>query len=213
MRLTRTALALMVGVVAGPTALTAQSHNPMEDSAAGPAGMGRDVTQMTGMCEQMSGRMGMMSGQGMMGGQSMMSGPGMMGPQPMMLLKQREALGLSADQIERLEAMKERASVHRASRMTEMRRFDEDVAAATGEDTPDLARLETMLSKQAQGHVRMRVGQARMAQEALSVLTVEQRSNLRYGMQLMQSMMRSMHGAGAEADADSGPHQHDGTPR
>jgi len=219
MKITTTALALMIGVAAGPNVLTAQSHHPEAGPTMGASPTEMDMNQMRGMCQQMmstTSTMGMRDGgargeMGMMGGRSMMDGQSTMGPQPSMLLGQREALELSGEQIERLEAMKERATERRASHMVEMKLLAEEITAVSGENAPDLDRLESLLSQQAEAHVGMRVGKARMAQETMSLLTTEQRSNLRYGMHLMRSMMQNM--GEKMGSSESRPHEHDDNPR
>lgn len=51
---------------------------------------------------------------------------------------------------------------------------------------PDLASYEAALKKLSGPQIAMQVAMARVSQEALKVLNAEQRSNVRYGMRLMQ---------------------------
>ncbi len=59
-------------------------------------------------------------------------------------------------------------------------------------EKPDLSKYESVLMKLAEHHVKMQVEQARFSQQALGILTQQQRSNVRYGMHLMGEMMGGM---------------------
>ncbi len=200
-------IVLMVGMMAGPSLLTGQEHHPPESGAASEAQPGPDMSQMMDMEMCMK----MMGGQGMMGGEGMMGGQGMMGAQPATLLGQKEALGLSEPQIERLEALRKRAFESRDRHMSEMSRLGQNISSALAETPPDLDRFETLIGEQAEMHVQTQVGRARLSQEAISILTDEQRSNLRYGTRLMRSMMGRMTEGAVDSKAE--PHQHGGDSR
>ncbi len=126
-----------------------------------------------------------MMGQGMMGGgmMGMMSSRG-----PSMILKQKEALELTEAQVQRLEALQKEVSEAREAHMKEMSPVKKQVGEALEGDKPDLSRYESALKKVADGHVRMQVDMARFSEQALEVLTAEQRSNVRYGMRLKGGM-------------------------
>lgn len=171
MRNTRAALAVMVGLFGSATGLEAQEQ-AQESPASMQARMdGHDTAEMIGRCRRMMGMMGMMGGVGMMGE----NGQRMMSPQPAELLRQREALGLTDEQIERLEALAERTSQNAETHMAEMDRLSAEITGVLAADAPDLDRLETLLRERAEGHVRMQLAQVRWSREARSVLTEQQR--------------------------------------
>lgn len=212
-RIMTAAVALTVGTVAGTDVLGGQQHHPRDTAAAGvPAGHHTMQMQMMAMCHGMMGGEGMMS-QGMMSEQGMMADQGMMAvmsPQPAMLLHQREALGLTDDQVERLEEMGEEASASAESHMAEMERLNGEIRATLAAEAPDLGRLETLLEDRAETQVEMQLERARRSQEARSLLTEQQRSNLRYGTALMRGMMRRMMERMPMEDGGTGPHPRGG---
>ncbi len=120
-------------------------------------------------------------GQGMMG---MMSGPG-----PEIVLMQKDALALSESQVERLQALASEAKEARQEHLQEIQPLHQQAQAALAGDTPDLAAYESALRAAAEHQVALQLQAARQFQQALAVLTPEQRSNLRYGMRLMHGMM------------------------
>ncbi len=160
---------LLVGLLAIPGAALAQGHH------------GRRGQQM----------MGMGQGQGMMDAGMMQGGMmGMMtGPTPSHILRQKEALNLTAPQVERLEAIEKEMAEAREAHMKAVMPLKEQVTKALEGDKPDLSRYESALKKLADVHVKMQVDMARFSQQALEVLTAEQRSNVRYGMHVMRDMM------------------------
>ncbi|NIW35616.1 MAG: hypothetical protein GWN32_03470, partial [Gemmatimonadetes bacterium] len=164
---------LLAGALALPGTLRAQhaQHHPQ----------GQDQPQQ-GMMGQ-----GMM-GQGMMG---MMSVPG-----PGMILMQKDALGLSESQVERLEALREEVNQARQSLMSEMMPLRQQAMEALKGNEPNLSAYESALKEIADRHVNAQVEAARVSQQALAVLTTEQRSSVRYTARLLQDMMgRGMMGA------------------
>lgn len=138
-----------------------------------------------------SGRMGMMSdGMGM---QTMgMHGMGMMRSHmqrgPAMLLRQREALDLSNEQIERLEELEGRVDDLHSAHRSELAPVREQLKALHGSEKLDKDRYEELLQRQADLRVKMMVEMADVHQASYAVLTDEQKSNVRYGMRLMHSM-------------------------
>lgn len=115
------------------------------------------------------------------------------GPGPMMLLHQKDALGLTEDQASRLDSL--RAGMHET--MEEHRSAMEEVhgamkeLAASGE--PGMDRFRELLERMADARVELAVEMARTHRRAMDVLTEEQRSNARYGMKLMHRMMMDGH--------------------
>ncbi len=111
------------------------------------------------------------------------------GPGPGMILRQKEALNLNESQIQRLEALEDQLAEARETHMKEVPPLRTQAMEAVKGEKPDLSNYESALKKLAEHHVRMQVEQARFSQQALDVLTPEQRSNVRYGMHLMREMM------------------------
>jgi uncharacterized membrane protein len=144
-----------------------------------------------------------MMGQGMMGQGHGMAGIGMMsGPGPEAILAQKDALGLSDAQVERLKVLVNEAGEAREKHLQEVWPLHRQAQAALAGDTPDLAAYESAVRTAAEHEVALRVLVARQFQQALDVLSPEQRSNVRYGIRLMHGMMGGgmmggmMHGGG-----------------
>ena len=145
---------------------------------------------------QMRGMMGMQQGQ-MMGMHGPMMGMmGMMaGPSPAMILQQREALELTAEQVQELEALEERLAKARAGHMESMQTLHQRLAEQAQGPDLDLEAYESSLRSLADEQIAMQMAMARAGQEAREVLTAEQREKLRIGMQFMRgSMMQMMRG-------------------
>ncbi|NIT86058.1 MAG: periplasmic heavy metal sensor [Gemmatimonadetes bacterium] len=175
-------LTIATGLLLAATGLTAQMpgmHRPPSDTVPGMMGPGM--------------MMGGMMGQGMMGaGMTRMMGMGMMatgGPGPTMLLRMRDALELTDDQVSRLEAIREdHSGDHRAamgSAISAHRRAAEALHGAS----PDFQAYEDALGEAADHMVRAHVTMARASVQAREVLTAEQRERLHSGMRMMQEMM------------------------
>ncbi len=167
---------LMAGGLALPGVLPAQSHQQHHPQ-------GQEKPQQAMMLRG-QGMMGMRGqGHGMMG-MGMMTSPG-----PSMILKQKEALKLNESQVERLEALQKQLAEARETHMEEIAPLRGQAMEAVKGEKPDLSRYESTLKKLAEHHVRMQLDMARLNQEALNVLTQEQRSNVGYGMHRMGEMM------------------------
>ncbi len=121
---------------------------------------------------------------------------GAVGQGPARLLAQKEALGLSDEQIERIEAIREQLAETHKSQMSEMRPIHQELMDAQQADDPDAGRIESLLAQMAQGHVQHHMEMFRLDGEALDVLTPQQRENARYGMNMMRHMMGPMSGCG-----------------
>ncbi len=148
----------------------------------------------------------------MMGMMSQMS-MGAMGRGPAMLLAQKDALGLSDEQIERIKAVQDQLAETHKSHMSEMRPIHQGLMEAQQADDPDTGQIESLLGQMAQGHVQLHMEMFRLAGEALDVLTPEQRENARYGMKMMRHMMGRMSGCGMgmmSGDMRPGAPQHGG---
>lgn len=158
-----------------PASLAAQgqAHHPDSDSTRAP------------------GQMGMMSdGMGMqtmgMHGMDMMHSHMQQGPA--MLLRQRDALDLSNEQIERLEELEGRVDDLHSSHMSELAPVREQLKGLHRSEEFDKDRYEELLQRQANLRVEMMVEMADVHQASFAVLTDEQKSNVRYGMRMMRSM-------------------------
>lgn len=146
-----------------PASLTAQGHE-----------MGQMGTAQSGMMQATD--MPMM--------QSMPMRPG-----PRMLLAQREALGLSDAQVERLEELENRLQAAVTEHKDEMATHDGQFAVLRESEKLDIGRYEELLRQAADRRITMQVERARIGQEAFEILDDQQRSNVRYGMR-MQRMMQ-----------------------
>lgn len=133
--------------------------------------------------QQMSSGMPMMQ-QGTQQCMAMMGGPS-----PAMLLQHRDVLGLSADQVRRLEAIQDRAQTARPGMKPAMQAH---MAAAEllESDAPDLKAYEARLREAADHMVRAHAAMARLNVEARGVLTAPQRAKLPALRSSMMGMMR-----------------------
>lgn len=157
-------------------AVSAQAHDAHGHAGEEPPGM---------MHEMMGERMMTMMGQGMMGRgmmQMMSEGMGMMptgGPAPSMLLRMREALELSDEQVSRLEEIRDRHGARsHAPGDSGMMEAPQNAAAMLEGDEPDLDAYEAELRDLADRMVEVHVRMTRAALEARDVLTDEQRARL-----------------------------------
>lgn len=107
---------------------------------------------------------------------------------PAMLLRQRDALELSNEQIERLEELEGRVDDLHSAHMSELAPVREQLKALHGSEEFDKDRYEELLKRQANLRVEMMVEIADVHQASFTVLTDEQKSNVRYGMRMMRSM-------------------------
>lgn len=158
--------------------------------------------------------MGGMMGQGMMG-QGMMrmmgQGMGMMatgGPSPMMALRLRDELELTAEQVRSLEALQEEVGSHmEGGMMQSMMAAHKNAAEALKGDDPDLDAYRRGLEDLAGMMVDAHVSMARTALEVRAVLTPEQEQKLEE--QRMKMMEGDMHGKMQNRPSGDAPdHRH-----
>lgn len=168
-----TALVIALLLPASLAAQGQQAHHPDSDPTRAPGQMG-----------MMSDGMGMQT-MGMHGMDMMHSH---MQHGPAMLLRQRDALDLSNEQIERLEELEGRVDDLHSSHMSELAPVREQLKALHGSEEFDKDRYEELLQRQANLRVEMMVEMADVHQASFAVLTDEQKSNVRYGMRMMRSM-------------------------
>ena len=173
---------------------------------AGPA-----VAQQQGHAQHGQGMQGMQGCMGMMGG-----------PPPAMLLQHQDELGLSADQVTRLESLKDAAGpgTHMAAVKSAHSRAAEAIEGAE----PDWTAYETALRDAAEHMVQAHTAMARAAVSARDVLTPAQReqlSGMGHGMDGKMGgdgaahsgmmgcmMMGGMHGDMGGSDAGGAGHGH-----
>lgn len=173
----RGAMAVLVAAsLALPAAIAAQQGMPRQ---------GRDTTGMMGM-----GRHSAMMGAPQQG--RMMGAMGMMSAGPMMILQQKEGLGLTHDQVEKLEALQERVAERRAAHTAAMRALHERLGELAAEPDTNLDAYETTLRALADERVAWHMAMARSGQEARDALTAEQRDDLRVGMRFVRGAMSRM---------------------
>lgn len=152
-----------------------------------------------------------MMGEGMMGGGSMgpgMMGPGMMqtmggmemmatgGPGPAMLLRMREALDLTDEQVTRLEELREGSGEQIHGQMTTAMQARREALEILDREAPDFAAYERVLERAFDAMVGAHVTMARAAVEARDVLTPEQRGELEGTMKMMRGTMGAPDGMG-----------------
>lgn len=180
------AMALVVGALLTlPAAAAAQQEGPPHRHGQGPAQAQPGTADMMTMGTHRHGPM-----MGMMGSMGMMSGPG-----PMMILRQREALDLTEEQVTGLEALRERMAQTRAEHMESVRPLHERLVGLAGDPALDLDAYESTLRSLAEEHVAVHVAMARIGQRAREALTPEQREKLHTGMEFMRGMrMEGMQG-------------------
>jgi Spy/CpxP family protein refolding chaperone len=148
----------------------------------------------------MQGMQGMMQG----GGHCM----GMMGStHPGMILKHADHLDLSAGQVQRLEALRDRAHEGGMGHMKAAMESHNRASALLDTDRPDFDVYEAQVEEAAGHMVQAHAAMARVAAEARGILTAEQRSQLQ-GM--AGEMSHGMHGMkqGGDMKHDSSHQNH-----
>ena len=143
--------------------------------------------------------MGGMMGQGMMG-QGMMrmmgQGMGMMptgGPGPMMVLRLRDQLELTEEQVRTLETIQQEVRSRMEGTMQAMMATHRTAVEALEGADPDLDAYRRHLEGLADMMVEAHVAMARASLETRRVLTPEQRETLEeHRMQMMEGMMPGM---------------------
>ena len=100
------------------------------------------------------------------------------GPPPQMLLHHQEALGLSADQVSRLEALRDRAHETAMPHMQPGMHAHMSAVELLEGDSPDFQGYEARIREAADHMVRAHVAMARVAVDARRVLTPEQQARL-----------------------------------
>jgi Spy/CpxP family protein refolding chaperone len=104
-------------------------------------------------------------------------------------LRLRTSLGLSPDQIDRLDETRGRAEAARAERLRQAEAAERAAADALHRAPPDLAAYEAGLREAAAHRVEARLAMARAALEAREILDPAQRARLQAAMEMMHEMM------------------------
>lgn len=183
----RRILALVAGLLlALPTVAAAQEgqHRHGEEPAREQGMQERMGTGMQG-CPMMMGHDG-----GMMGMMGM--GMGMAAPGPMMILHHGDALDLTDEQVEKLQALQERLDQTRKEHMEAAQALHRKLSEQAEGAEMDLEAYESALRELADQRVAMHLAMARAGLEAREVLTPEQREKLRVGAEFMRDMMEMM---------------------
>jgi len=113
-------------------------------------------------------------------------GPGPGGPPPgvaerplvSFMLEHRTELGLSGEQVARLEALRSDFMREAIRREAEIRIAELDLAALLEQDPLDLGRVEAKVREVAQLRADLRIGRLRTIEQGKGVLTAEQRTRL-----------------------------------
>lgn len=113
----------------------------------------------------------------------------MMTPGPSMILRMREALELTPQQVQRLERIRDSVEQAYEPHAEQAKTALREAASVLESETPDLSRYEAKLLEAANHHVLAHVSRTRGWLQAREVLTAEQRSNVEFGMKVMRQMM------------------------
>lgn len=124
------------------------------------------------------------------------------GPAPAMILHHSEELDLSADQVSRLEALRDRARTTAHPHMTQAMQAHAAAAGHLEGDQPDFDAYEAALREAADHMVQSHTAMARAAVETRQVLTADQQARF---SQVSHSMGGGM--AGGEHGAMMGEHE------
>lgn len=107
---------------------------------------------------------------------------------PMAILFQKNLLGLSNEQVQKIQSIKQ--EMRKAGGNHEaIAKIHEQMASALKEGQFDLSAYESALKKAADYVVQARTETARKAQDALKVLDKDQRTRFLYSMQVMHKWM------------------------
>ncbi len=183
----RTARILAVAAIALALPLTVAAQEPDEQPPQ-PHHPGTMMPRHPGMMQpgqRMQGRGWMGQGWAMMGagmGAMAEAGPGM-------LLRLRESLKLTADQVDRLEGLQEQTQKAVGSALESARTARQQAVATMESETPDLTAHEKALREAASHMVDAAQAMARARVQAEQVLTATQKQTL----ETIEAALREMH--------------------
>ena len=115
---------------------------------------------------------------------------------PAAALEQRQELGLSADQVDRLEALGKQSADAGGAAMAQMKAVHDQAKAATGGDELDEAAARAAFRRMGELHADMAVAMLKARADTRAVLTPEQRTRLEALGAKGMGMMRGMMGGG-----------------
>jgi Spy/CpxP family protein refolding chaperone len=168
---------VMPAAVAAP-AVAGPAAGPFEEA-------GRTVDQLTGRLGTLGAELAQQMQQGIQRGRGAMDdmmGRMMGGPadRPLItiMLHHRTELGLSADQVSRLETLRSDFAREAIRRDADIRIAELDLAALLEQDPADLAKVETKVREAAQLRADLRMARLRAVEQGKAVLTPEQRTRL-----------------------------------
>jgi Spy/CpxP family protein refolding chaperone len=174
---------------------------------------GRLVDQLTGrlgslgaeLAQQMQGRGGMGSMGGPMG---RMMGDPFERPLITIMLHHRTELGLSADQVSRLETLRSDFTREAIRRDADIRIAELDLTSLLEQDPADLSKVEAKVREAGQLRADLRIARLRAIEQGKALLTPEQRTRLQ--TMLSGGMHHGPGGApggapGPRRSADTGP--------
>jgi len=147
-----------------------QEAGRLVDQLAGRLGsFGADLAQ-----QMQPGRGGM----GSMGGMGRVMGGPAERPLLTIMLHHRAELGLSADQVSRLETLRGDFTREAIRRDADIRIAELDLASLLEQDSPDLSKVEAKVREAAQLRADLRIARLRAIEQGKAVLTPEQRTRL-----------------------------------
>jgi len=193
-------LVAVAGLGGGPRVAGADEarpvHGPFEEA-------GRAVDQATGnlrslgveLAQQLERWRGWMGGPGGMRGE-----PGSPAERPLitMMLHHRGELGLSAEQVSRLETLRGDFTREAIRRDADLRIAELDLQGLLAQDPVDLPKVEAKIREVAQLRADLRIGRLRTLEQGKAVLTPEQRTRL-------QGLMSAAPSRGAGPGGMPGP--------
>jgi Spy/CpxP family protein refolding chaperone len=189
----RTTLAFLLVTVAIAAAVTPAA-------AGAPAGpfeeAGRLVDQWTGRLSAFGAELvqQMQSGPGGMGGMmERMMGDPTERPLITMMLHHRAELGLSADQVSRLETLRADFTREAIRRGADIRIAELDLATLLEQEPVDLTKVEAKVREVSQLRADLRIARLRAVEQGKAVLTPEQRTRLQA---MLGGGMMMQHGSG-----------------
>jgi Spy/CpxP family protein refolding chaperone len=149
------------------------------------------------MVDQVAGRLGALGAdlaqqmQSARGGMERMMGDPTDRPLITMMLHHRTELGLSADQVSRLETLRGDFTREAIRRGADIRIAELDLATLLEQDPVDLAKVEAKVREGAQLRADLRIARLRDVEQGKAVLTAEQRTRLQ--AMLSGGMMMHQH--------------------
>ncbi|HET8701127.1 MAG TPA: hypothetical protein VFL97_05630 [Nitrococcus sp.] len=112
---------------------------------------------------------------------------------PMAILFQKDLLGLSNEQVQKVQSIKQEMQKARGGKHEAFTKVHEQMTSFLKEGKINLPAYESAMKQAANEIIQARVETARRAQDALQVLNTDQRTRFLYSMEVMHQWME-MHG-------------------